>query len=176
MEQELVVIGSIAKAHGLRGEVQVIPETDFPERFASRLDVYLVSRRGLVRQARLMDCRRAGERILISIEGVDSREGAEDLAGWTICVARENLVELAPGQHYIFEIIGLRVEALDGRQLGTIVDVWQGPANDVYVARGPCGEILIPGTEEIVREIDVKAGVMKIVAMPGLIEEEGQPA
>jgi 16S rRNA processing protein RimM len=176
MEPELFVIGRIAKAHGLRGEVQIIPETDFPERFASQAEVYLVAEDGgVVRRAAIEGCRRAGTkhaggRLIIRIRDIETREEAEGLAGSTICVTREGLVGLSPGRHYIFEIIGLKVIALDGRELGEIVDVMRGPANDVYVLSGPFGEALIPATEEVVREIDIERGIMAIYPMPGLIE------
>jgi 16S rRNA processing protein RimM len=170
MEQELFLVGSIARAHGLRGEVEVVAETDFPERFREETDVYLVSRAGLRKKATLRHCRWAGERVLITIAGVRTREEAEALAGWKICVTRDDLVALSPGRYYVFDIVGLKVVTLDGRDVGVISDVWSGPANDVYFAEGPYGEILIPATEEIVREIDMGNRTMRIYPMPGLVE------
>lgn len=156
----------------------MIAETDFPERFREETQVYLVSRAGLSKKATLRRCRWAGDRVLITIAGVETREDAEALAGWKICVPRDRLVALSTGRYYVFDIVGLRVITLDGRDVGVVSDVWNGPANDVYVVEGPYGEILIPATEEIVREIDTGNRIMRIYPMPGLVEglDPGPPA
>ncbi|MDR7418002.1 MAG: ribosome maturation factor RimM [Armatimonadota bacterium] len=164
----LVTIGRIVAPHGLRGEVRVQLDTDFPRRFEGLRDAYLV-RGGRAEAVRVTGHRPHRGGVLLTLDGVDDLATAEALRGAAVAVARDAAVALGKDQFYVFEIIGLTVRTVEGRTLGTVTEVMRTPANDVYVARGEAGEWLIPAVRDVVRRIDVAAGEM-IVALPDGLE------
>ncbi len=87
-------------------------------------------------------------------------------------IPREEAVALAPGELYQYQVVGLRVESEDGTWLGQVIEVLETGANDVYVAVGPFGEVLLPAITEVVREIDLAAGRMVIHLLPGLLGDD----
>ncbi len=164
---DLITVGRIVAPHGVRGEVRVRLETDFPERFEGLRQAYLVQT-GRVKAIRITGRRPHRGGMLVMLEGVDTLDAAARLRGAAIAVSRGEAVPLEPGRYYLFEIVGLRVRTVDGRSLGVVAEVMQGPANDVYVVRGDGGEILIPALREVVRQIDRNAGEMVVALSPGL--------
>lgn len=164
----LVVIGHIGAPHGVRGEVRVRPETDFPERFAGLRRAFLV-RDGRAEPVTVTGARVHGETVLLTLDGVGDRTAAAALRGAALAVARDAVVPLGPDAFYVFEIVGLRVRSEDGRPLGAVAEVMRGPAHDVYVVRGPAGELLIPAVRAVVRRVDRAAGEM-VVALPEGLE------
>lgn len=161
-------MGRIVRPHGLRGEVRVQPETDFPERLAGRRRVYL-RRAGALTPVEIAAVRPHGAALLVALRGVDSVEAAERLRGAELVVARRALPRLGPDQFYLFEIVGLRARAEDGRLLGVVAEVVRGPAHDVYVVRGEGREVLVPAVREVVRRVDRTAGEL-VVRLPAGLE------
>lgn len=168
----LVTVGRVVRPHGLRGEVSVRLETDFPERFERLSDVYLV-RSGRVEAARITGRRPHRGGLLLTFHGIGDLDAAEGLRGVDIAVSRDAAVALGKGAFYVFEVLGLRVRTEEGRLLGTVVEVMRAPANDVYVVRGDAGEILLPATREVVRRVDPASGEMVVELLPGMEEPEG---
>ena len=114
---------------------------------------------------------RAGGKVLLKLAGTDQRDDASLLRGEWVLAREDSLPALPDGQFYRFQMLGLRVISTEGRELGTIEDVFSTPENDVYVARGGGGEVLIPAVEDVVVAIDVEAGVVTVEVIPGLIDE-----
>ncbi|MDQ7840109.1 MAG: ribosome maturation factor RimM [bacterium] len=168
---DLVTVGRVVRPHGLRGEVRVRLETDFPQRFERLREVYLI-RAGRVEVAEITGRRPFKEGLLLTIHGIGDLEAAEGLRGAEIAVPRDAVVPLEEGAFYVFEIVGLRVRTEEGRMLGTVAEVIRAPANDVYVVRGEAGEILLPATREVVRRIDPASGEMVVALLPGLEEPD----
>jgi 16S rRNA processing protein RimM len=94
------------------------------------------------------------------------------LRGQLVQIAREEAVPLQAGQFYEHQIVGLSVVTADGHALGQVVEVLATGANDVYVVLGPRGEILLPARAEVVRAIDLDAGTMTVVLLPGLTPQD----
>ena len=162
-----LIIGRITRPHGVRGEVKVRPETDFPERFAPLRRVLLVreAREGLVRTVEVESVRRQGDLVLLKIAGTDDLEAARALAGAALAVPWEDRVGLPAGAYYVAEIVGLSVRTIAGDALGTVAEVIRTPAHDIYRVEGTDGEVLIPATREVVRAVDLDRGEM-VVALP----------
>lgn len=108
---------------------------------------------------------------ILQLGGVESRNTAEAFIGELIEAADADVRRDDADSYFIHEIVGLRVVTTDGREVGTVTEVLQTGANDVYVASGPSGEVLIPATGEVVAEIDTRAGVMRITALAGMLDE-----
>ncbi len=164
---DLVTVGRVVRPHGLRGEVRVRLETDFPERFEHLREAYLVQA-GRVEVIEITGRRPHKEGLLLTIHGIGDLEAAEGLRGAEIAVSRDAVVPLEEGAFYVFEIVGLRVRTEEGRLLGTVAEVLRAPGNDVYVVRGEEGEVLLPATREVVRRIHPASGEMVVALLPGL--------
>jgi 16S rRNA processing protein RimM len=105
---------------------------------------------------------------LLKLEGVDTRDAAEQLRGVDIVIDESELRDLGPDRYYVFEIVGLRVVTEDGREQGIITEVLQGGANDVYVtSTGLC----IPALKTVVVRVDLERQLMTIRPMPGMLIE-----
>ena len=167
-------LGKITAPQGIRGEVRVLPDTDFPERFAERQVYLYLPETDVLRgplEVRLSHCK--PRMLVLSVEGVNTREEAEELRGAIIQVPAESLPELPEGQYYHHQLVGLRVMTTDGRKLGVLQDVLPTGGNDVYVVRSTDTEHewLIPAIREVVREIDLEQGIMSIQPLPGLLDQ-----
>ncbi len=161
-----VAIGKILEPWGDKGEIKVEILTDFPERFASLEKVYLgqTARPLRVERARLFK----GYAIL-KLEGCESRATASALKGQLLQIPIEELMPLAEGEYYEFEIIGLEVWTDDGLHLGRVKEIIYTGANDVYVVEGPKGEVLIPALDDVILRIDLEAGRMLVKLPEGLL-------
>jgi 16S rRNA processing protein RimM len=164
----LVTIGRIVAPHGLRGEVRVRLETDFPHRFEGLREAWLVH--GETTAPMIITGQRPHRGgVLLVIEGVTDVDAAERLRGAAIAVGRDAVMPLGPDEFYVFEVIGLRVRTADGRILGTVAEVVRAPGNDVYLVRGDDGEMLIPALRTVVRRVDLASGEM-LVNLPAGFE------
>jgi len=161
---ERLIIGRVAGVFGVRGELKIQIETDFPERFKLLKRVFVCDEEHTAEQSRLHD-----QMALLKLQGIDSAAAAARLNGCDVAVAIEDAVALEPGRYYIYEIEGLQVETTDGEALGVVSEVLQTGANDVYVVRSAEGkEILLPAIKQVVKRIDVPNGKMLVELMEGL--------
>ena len=147
------------------GWLWITPDTDFPDRFLN-LDRILVSESETWRELRVEGAQVIGGRPVIKFAGIDTREDAGRLTNRRLAVTREQLVQLPPDTHYVFDLVGceMRDEASD-RRLGEIVDVIRYPANDVYVVRTADGkDVLFPAVNSFVRRIDVAARIVTVIS------------
>jgi 16S rRNA processing protein RimM len=163
-----IVTGRVIGPFGIRGELKVVPTTDFPERFAAGREVILSLPKGR-RTCRIERSRPHRGGIILKLEGVDTRSGAEELRDIDIIIGEADLRELEDGRFYVFDIIGLEVVTDDGREQGTVTEVLQGGANDVYVtSTGLC----IPALNDVVAQVDLAGGKLVIRAVPGLLPDD----
>lgn len=168
-----IVIGRIGAPHGLRGEMRLFPETDFPERLRRGRRVLLCPVTGAVAATRIEAVRAMGERaLLLSVLGVTTPDAARVYADGTLCVAAEDLPPLPEGQYYHHQLVGLMVVAADGQNIGRLDEVLVTGANDVYVVVRPDGRsILVPAIRDAVAAIDLRAGILRLGNLPGLLED-----
>jgi 16S rRNA processing protein RimM len=168
-QPDFVVIGEITKPHGVRGEVRVLPHTDFPERF-SWLETVLIGSDSPESHV-VEGVRQHKGMILLKLAGFDFRDQAESLRGQLLLVPETEVVALDADEYYHFQLEGCQMETVDGQHLGIVTQVMETGANLVFIVQGEGDEILIPHTDEIVREIDVENGRIIIQPLPGLLPE-----
>ncbi|MEW6243702.1 MAG: ribosome maturation factor RimM [Bacillota bacterium] len=170
MRLPLVAVGKITAPHGTRGDVRMIPLSDFPERYSLLSRVMLSGPAG--RMAYDVESARWHKgMVILKLTGIDSRDTAEMLRGAEVLVRRDELPVLPEGSYWIFDLVGLEVVTTDGETLGVVVDVLKLPANDVYVVQRPDGkQLLLPATREVVRKVDSENGTMTVYLLPGLVE------
>ena len=167
---DMAVVGRIARAHGLKGQVFINPETDYPElRFQPGAELF-VSRAGVVESVTLTSVRFHRERPVVGLSGIDDIDQAAALAGLELRVPIDWLVPLPEGTFYRHELIGCLVETTDGTAVGQVKDVEGDAAGSRLVLETPGGEVLVPLAQDICPAIDI-AGKRIVIAPPeGLLE------
>ena len=155
---ERIVIGRVGAAHGIRGELRIIPLTDFPERFMSLREVMVGDE-----LLHIESVKPQGKNFLMRFREYTVREDAQKLTGRLLTVARAEAAPLDEGEYYVFDIVGLTVYDEENNELGTVENVLRTGSNDVYAVRSEDGrEILIPALRKVVRTIDVPNGRMTV--------------
>jgi len=153
-------------AHGIRGELKCRLITDFPkQRFKRGNTVQIRGASHVVRSARVQ-----GQVVLLALEDVTDRDTAESFRGADVELSQEQAHALPKGQFYWHQVIGLGViDVTTGDALGTVTDIIETGANDVYLVRGPLGEVLIPAIKDVVTQIDPEGGRMLVTPLPGML-------
>lgn len=165
MAESFLVVGRIIAPHGVRGEVKVEVQTDFPQRFQPGSTIWLEDE---AEPMRVMAARRQNDFLLLQFDAIPSRTEAEPLRDRLLMVPRALAMPLPEGEYYSDDLQGLMVTTTDGDELGVLVDVWWTNANEVYVVEGPWGEILLPAIAEVVQEVDLQNRRMLVKLLPGL--------
>jgi 16S rRNA processing protein RimM len=167
---EMAMIGRVARAHGIRGQVIVNLETDFPEeRFQPGAELF-ITRGGVVEPLTLTTVRFQNQRPVVGIAGVDSIDAAARLAGLELRVPVDRLARLPQGTFYRHDLIGCRVETRGGEPVGLVQEVEGSLTGSRLVVGGSGGEVLIPLVSEICTEIDPAAKRIVIDPPAGLLD------
>lgn len=153
-----IELGVIAKPHGVRGELRVHvfnPESTLLEELA---EVFLIGGEG--EEPALVDVestRRGPKALLMRLADVTTREGAEALRGYTLCVPREALPELEEGEYYLADLIGL--DAVEGSEpIGKIIEVVDYPSAECLKIERPGGYIEVPMVDPWLVRVDLRQG------------------
>jgi 16S rRNA processing protein RimM len=168
--EQMVLVGRIARPHGLRGDVVISPETDFvEERFAQGATLWTRSDRGdeqlVIKSARLQ-----GSRPVVGFEGCERIDDAERLAGRELRVPEDSLQPLGDGIYYQHQLIGCVVETVSGERIGEVARVEGGAAGSLLAIDGPKGEVLIPLAVDICTMVDVDRKRITVAPPEGLLE------
>jgi 16S rRNA processing protein RimM len=166
----MAVVGRIARPHGIRGQVILNAETDFPEqRFQPGSELFIDRRRG-VEPLRLTTVRFHRGRPIVGVSGIESIEGAQELVGLELRVPAERLVPLPAGTFYCHDLVGCRVETRAGAAVGIVKEVDGTFSASRLVVTFDDDEILIPLVSQICREIDAAGKRIVIEPPDGLLE------
>jgi 16S rRNA processing protein RimM len=166
----MVLVGRVARPHGLRGDVVVNPETDFVEERFAVGSVVWTRIAGLVQPLTVARARLAGRRPVVGFGGADTVPDAERLAGAELRVPEEALVPLEAGAYYLHQLVGCRVETERGEGVGEVVRVEGGAGASVLVVNGPRGEVLVPFAASLCPVVDIPGRRIQVVALEGLLE------
>jgi 16S rRNA processing protein RimM len=172
---QTVVIGSIVRAHGIRGEAVVYVTTDEPEeRFVagSVLKTDPATAGPLTIETVRVHTSSGADRLLIGFEGVADRDAAERLRGVKLLVAAEDIEPSDdPDEFHDFQLIGLAVQTPDGANIGEIVRVTHGPGADMLVVgRSDGRRTLVPFVKAIVPDVDLNNRRVIITPPEGLLD------
>ncbi|KXS39756.1 MAG: 16S rRNA processing protein RimM [Halomonadaceae bacterium T82-2] len=164
---DYVVLGKLTSPYGVKGWLKVYSYTDPMEGILDYPEWILVQR-GTQHVYRVAGGRRHGKGLVADLEGVDTRERAEQLAGAEIRLAKQQLPTLDPGDYYWHQLEGLRVVTREGVDLGFVDYLFETGANDVLVVRGDADsrdaeERLLPFLpDEVILEVDLEAGRLTV--------------
>ncbi len=173
-EPSYVVVGRVRRPHGIGGEIRVEILTDYPERIAQHAVLYLAHPEAPddVEPYPVESARPHKDILLVKLGECDDRDRAEELRGMLVQVPLEDAVPLEEGEYYYFQLEGTDVETETGEWLGRIAEVLRGGAHDVFLVRGPRGEVLLPAIEDVILELDLEARKMIVHLLPGMLGEE----
>lgn len=160
---ELIEIASILTSFGIKGELKARILTDFPERFKTTSEVYLVSPQGEREKRELRGARFHKGYVLLTLSGISNPEEAALRRGWTVNITAGELAPLEEGEYWQFQIKGLSVYDQHNNCMGTIREIYTYPDCDHYLVRGSGGqECVIPAVARFIRKIDLKAKRMDV--------------
>ncbi len=172
MQEKLLVVADVVKAHGIKGEIQVYPYTEGPESFVLFKKVFTGPKHQPKSYEILSVKVKGPKKVVLALKGLKAREDAEGLVGKKLWITTKQLPPLEEGEYYHYQIIGMSVEDENGNELGRVKDVMDTGAHSIYVVSGPKGEILIPAVNHIIKAIDPEKGIIKVDMPPGLIPEK----
>jgi 16S rRNA processing protein RimM len=168
--EDLLKVGVITTTHGVRGEVKVYPTTNSAERFLELSYVLLDTGRDLKR-LEIQNVKFYKNQAILKFKGIDNINDIEMYKGRDLWINREDGQELDEDEYYIADLLGLTVLLEDGTEYGTLKDVMETGANDVYVVETKDGsEVLLPAIADCILDVDLDEETMTVHLMKGLVE------
>lgn len=163
-------VGIITSTHGVRGEVKVFPTTDDPARFKKLREVLLDTGKEL-KPMEITQVKFFKNMVILKFKGFDTINEIEIYKGKDLLVTRDQAVKLGPDENFIADLIGLDVDTDQGESLGTLTDVIQTGANDVYEVTVNNGKkVLLPAIKQCILKVDLENGKVLVHVMDGLLE------
>lgn len=167
---DLINVGKIVGTHGYKGTMKVELLTDFPERFKQLKRIKVQAKSG-VKDYVIESANMQSTLLLIKLQGIESKEEAQLFRGALLSVREDEAFPLPEGSYYHFQLIGLEVMDHSKGLLGKITDILETGANDVYVIDSPeYGEILLPAIKQVIKEVDLNEGIMRVELLEGLLD------
>jgi 16S rRNA processing protein RimM len=169
MKKEFLECGLIRAPHGVRGILSVESWCDTPRVLAKQTRVYILGRDGVYVERKIISASVSTDRVLMGIEGVDSREAAQALKNTVLYLRRED-IPVPKGAMLIADMIGLPVVDFDtGKVYGEISDVKDGVRYKLYTVKCEGGEVILPGVDEFIKEISEERGLV-VKPIPGFFD------
>jgi 16S rRNA processing protein RimM len=161
------VVGKLRKPHGVQGEMAMEVLTDFPERLVVGSTLYVGKN---YRPLQVNSLRWHGSRILVTFQGMTTPEEVGEWRNTWVYVRTEEIPSLEAGEYYHHQMLGLQVISEEAERLGHITDILETGSNDVLVVQPESGaEILLPFTDEVIQEINLDEGIIRVRLTPGLL-------
>jgi len=167
--EKLLQVGVITSTHGIRGEVKVFPTTDDPKRFKKLKQVILDTGKEK-RDLEVESVKFFKQFVILKFKGIDNINEVERYKRCPLLVTRDHAVPLQEDEYFIADMIGMQVVTEDGALFGTLKDVIETGANDVYIIESSeHGEVLVPAIKECILDINIEEQKMQIHLMDGLV-------
>lgn len=169
MQPRYVIVAHITRPLGLKGEVEVVSLTDFPERFQEGQRFYPSPPIADIESLVIEKLEFKPKAFIVKFWGINSREEAQGIADRDLVIPFEETAKLSDEEFWVSDIIGMEVLTTAGEHLGYVKDVLRTGSNDVYVVENK-KQHLIPATKEVVTEISLQNRRITIEPVPGLLE------
>ena len=168
--EDLFKVGVITSTHGVKGEVKVFPTTDDAGRFKQLKEVLLDTGKERI-PMEIQQVKFFKNMVILKFKGFDSINDIEIYKGKDLLVTRDHAVKLGPDENFIVDLIGLKVMTDEGEELGTLTDVIQTGANDVYeVTMENKKTLLLPAIKQCILNVDLEEGKVLVHVMDGLMD------
>ncbi|MFW5981963.1 MAG: ribosome maturation factor RimM [Halanaerobiaceae bacterium] len=169
MNENLINIGKITKNQGNKGELRVLPLTDFPERFENLEEVYLSKNNQIIKK-KIEKLRFHKKFVIIKFNDINDIGQALEYRDYLVQIPETELVPLEEDEFYIDDIIGYRFYTDEGELLGELRDVLSTGGTDVFMVSGEEKDYMIPAAREIILEVNEDEEKMIIKDIPGLLD------
>ena len=167
--EQLLQVGVISSTHGVRGEVKVFPTTDDVKRFKKLKKVILDTGKEQL-PLEIEGVKFFKQFVILKFRGIDNINDIEKYKGKRLLVDREHAVKLKKDEYFIADMIGMHVFTEDGAEFGTLRDVMETGANDVYIIEMSDGkEVLVPAIKQCILDVDIENRKMVIHLLEGLV-------
>lgn len=168
--ETMLRVGVITSPHGVRGEVKVFPTTDDAKRFKSLKNVLLDTGKEKL-PLDIENVKFFKNMVILKFKGYDNINDIERYRQKDLLITREQAVKLEEDEYFITDLIGLAVLDEEGVRLGTVKDVMETGANDVYVVEQENGrELLLPAIGDCILDVDIENRIMKVHVLDGLTD------
>lgn len=165
-EPNHLAVGRVLRPHGVRGDLLVEPYSETIRSIEAKSEVFIGARENPYTVSSIRSHRR---RLILRVEGCGDREAAEAFRGEELLIRTQAAEPLPEGVYYRWQILGLEVMEEGGQHLGTVTDILETGANDVYVVFGDRPrELLLPAIESVILEVDLEAGQLLVRLPEGL--------
>lgn len=163
-------VGVYANTHGVRGEIKVFPTTDDTSRFKKLKKVYLDLGKEKM-ELEIQSVRFFKNMVILKFKGIDNINDIEKYKGKDLLIQRKDAVKLDEDEYFICDIIGSKVVTEDGEEVGSLKEVLQTGANDVYVVTTPDKkEILLPVIKDCVLDVNTEEKIVTVHLMAGIMD------
>jgi len=168
--EETLRVGVISSTHGVRGEVKVYPTTDDANRFRKLKTVILDTGREQM-TLNIESVKFFKNMVILKFKEFNDIDEIEKYKGKDLLVKRDQAVKLGPNENFIVDLIGLKVVTDEGEEFGTLKDVLQTGANDVYVIETAEGkEYLFPAIPQCILNVNLDEQVVTVHVLEGLLD------
>jgi 16S rRNA processing protein RimM len=167
---EPFLLGKVVATHGIKGQLRIAVYSGEFETILSLSSLMLKGPDGGMATFEVATSAAHGKKVLIALKGYGTINQALHLVGRELYATREQMPELTEGEFYWCDLLGLKVMTDGGELLGLLVDIIATGSNDVYVVKNDEREYLIPALEDVVLEINLDDGIMKVSPPEGLFD------
>lgn len=163
-------VGIVTSVHGIKGEVKVFPTTDDSKRFRKLKQVYLDTGKEML-PLEIEGVKFFKQMVILKFKGYENPDDVQKFRQKELWIDRKDAVKLTKDEYFIADLIGISVFTEDDTLLGTLKDVMETGANDVYVVETNVGkEILIPAIKQCILNVDMDQRKMTVYLMEGLLD------
>lgn len=168
-ESVFLAVGKLRRPHGVRGDILLEVFTDFPERLAPGVNLYVGDEH---KPLRLIRARNRDNLLILRFSGYITPEQVNELTNQILYVKAAEIPALPEGEYYHHQLVGLNVTQDTGEPLGSIAEVIETGANDVLVVKLPSGkELLLPWNNDVICQVDLGQKLITVHLIPGLLED-----
>ncbi len=161
-----LVVGFLRRPHGVQGEIIMDLHTDFPERLKAGRKLFIGEKH---KALTLQGVRSHANGVLVKLRGIDTPEDAGQLRNTWVYVKSSDVPKLEEGQIYQHELFGMTVIDEEEKNLGTLTEIIETGANDVYVVKDESGkELLLPAIPSVILDIDAGRRLIRVHLLEGL--------
>ncbi|WP_299873695.1 ribosome maturation factor RimM [uncultured Cocleimonas sp.] len=162
---DYIILGEISGVHGIKGWVKVFSHTSPREQITEYKEWFIKRRGDDWKPIKVVDGKKQGKNIIALLENTHYRDQAEAFVGSEIAIHKDQLKELAEGQYYWRDLIGLSVETKEGEKLGIIDWLFDTGSNDVLIVKDTDGteikERMLPYIMgDVIQSIDLEKSLM----------------
>ena len=168
MKEQYLEVGKITNVHGIMGEVRVQPWADSPDFLCQFKTLYVDSSHWPIQVER---ARVHKNMVILKFKEFNNINDIEKYKGKDLLIRRDQAVKLAPNENFITDLIGLKVVTDEGKEFGTLTDVLQTGANDVYVIESLEGkEYLFPAIPQCILDVNLESQMVTVHILDGLLD------